>query len=94
MFMNATLDTEIFEDQYYMAVCERFFRDAGMFQHVQALREENKDLEDILKTSQPIVFELQCQVVSAKRSLLEKDYSFPFVIMPFPLLLEFMLGPC
>ncbi|KAJ0733948.1 hypothetical protein HanPI659440_Chr11g0414201 [Helianthus annuus] len=38
-----------------------------------ALKEENKDLEDRLKTSQTIAAKLQCRVVSAERGLLDKE---------------------
>ncbi|KAM0041768.1 hypothetical protein Hdeb2414_s0011g00370151 [Helianthus debilis subsp. tardiflorus] len=73
-FMNAVLDPQIFEDQYCMVVCESFSRGAEMLQCVQTLKEEKRDLEDQLKTSQTITLELQCRVVNAERCLLEKEH--------------------
>ncbi|KAJ0514626.1 hypothetical protein HanRHA438_Chr10g0464761 [Helianthus annuus] len=58
-FMNVALDPEIFEDQHCMAT----------------LKEDNKDLEDRLKTSQTTAIELQCRVVSVERDLLEKEHA-------------------
>ncbi|KAJ0700267.1 hypothetical protein HanPI659440_Chr10g0379331 [Helianthus annuus] len=72
-FMNVALDPKIFDDQYCMAICEGFCRDDGMLQRIQTLKEDNKDLEDCLKTSQTIAAELQCHVMIAERSLLEKE---------------------
>ncbi|KAF5781277.1 hypothetical protein HanRHA438_Chr11g0494601 [Helianthus annuus] len=40
-----------------------------------ALKEENKHLEDRLKTSQTIAAKLQCRVVSAERGLLDKEHA-------------------
>ncbi|KAJ0714685.1 hypothetical protein HanPI659440_Chr13g0492221 [Helianthus annuus] len=74
-FMNAVLDPQIFEDQYCMAMCESFSWGAGMLQHVQALKEDKKDLEDRLKSSLTIAVELQCWVVNVERLLLEKEHA-------------------
>ncbi|KAJ0508476.1 hypothetical protein HanIR_Chr11g0517641 [Helianthus annuus] len=72
-FMNFALDTEIFDDQYSLSICEGFFRGAGMLQRVNALRDENVGLLSELKTSQTVATELRCQVVNTEKKLLERE---------------------
>ncbi|KAF5798393.1 hypothetical protein HanRHA438_Chr07g0302881 [Helianthus annuus] len=79
-FMKIALDPKNFKDQYCMAICESFSRGAGMLRRVPTLKEDNKDLEDRLKTSQTIAAELQCRVVNAERGLLEKGICSPFTL--------------
>ncbi|KAM0037484.1 hypothetical protein Hdeb2414_s0013g00403681 [Helianthus debilis subsp. tardiflorus] len=71
--MNFALDSEIFDDQYSMSICEGFFRSTGMLQRVNALRNINEGLMSELKTSQTIATELRCRVIDAERKLLERE---------------------
>ncbi|MFS8006716.1 hypothetical protein Hanom_Chr14g01252451 [Helianthus anomalus] len=50
-FMNFALNLEFFYDQYNMSICEGFFREAGMLQRVNALRDVNEGMMSELKTS-------------------------------------------
>ncbi|KAM0043078.1 hypothetical protein Hdeb2414_s0010g00337041 [Helianthus debilis subsp. tardiflorus] len=70
-FMNFVVDSEVFDDQYSLSICEGFFRSAGMLQRVNVLRDENEGLLSDLKTSQSIAAELRCMVVDAEKKILE-----------------------